>query len=187
VRHVSCALAAALVVAAAAGCAGGDDDAGATTAAPPATTTAPRATTSEQPATTDTDVRPEPPDDQSRWAREVDAACRPWQERLDAVAPPADEADLERWLDATLPLVRKQVAAVAAVQLPAARSEAEPGSRFVEDLRRVERGLTRYRAALRAGEPEPAQGALAEAGAAGAASRAAALALGVTACGGYSG
>jgi hypothetical protein len=176
VRPLVWALAAALVVAAAVGCADGDEDAAATTA----TTSAPPATTQAA------ETRPEPPEDQTRWAREVDLACEPWQVQIDAVPPPADAADLERWLDETLPLIRKQVAAVEAVQLPGAKSEAEPASRFGDGLRRVERALTRYRAALRAGDAEVAKQALAQAGAAGAESRAAALALGVTECGGYS-
>ncbi len=183
-------IAAALVVAAAGGCAGDDEeDAAGTTASTPAATTAqPATTTEEQQVTTQAGdyARPEPPDDQSRWAGQVDAACEQWQEQIDEVAPPADPADLERWLGETLPLVRKQVAAVEAVRLPGAASEAEPASLFVQNLRRVERALTRYGAALRSENPQGAQQALAEAGAAGAEARSAALALGVTECGGYS-
>ena len=123
------ALAAAVLLVAAGGCGGGGDDAtGTTTATAPASEPTVEATT--------TDTRPEPPEDQGRWARQVDAACKPWQSQIDAVAPPSGAADLERWLGETLPLVRKQVAAVEAVKPP------------VED----ERG--RARGALRRGPQE---------------------------------
>jgi hypothetical protein len=171
------ALAAAVLLVAAAGCGGGaEGDATGTTTRPPA----------ESPAAT-TDARPEPPEDQGRWARQVDAACKPWQGRIDAVSPPAGSADLDRWLGETLPLVRKQVAAVEAVKPPVKESEAERATLFVAGLRKVERGLTRYRAALQEGDPEAVQQALAEANAAGTETRGYALSLGVTQCGGYSG
>ena len=171
------ALAAAVLLVAAGGCGGGEaDDATGTTTRPPAESTA-AATTA---------ARPEPPDDQGRWARQVDAACGPWQGKIDAVAPPADAADLERWLEETLPLVRKQVAAVEAVKPPAKTSEAERAALFVAGLRKVERGLTRYRAALANGDAEAVSQALAEANAAGTETRGYALSLAVTQCGGYS-
>jgi hypothetical protein len=172
------ALAAALLLAAAGGCGGGDDETTGTTAPPAAEPTVEAATT---------DIRPEPPEDQGRWARQVDAACEPWQAKLDAVAPPAGATDLDRWLGETLPLVRRQVAAVEAVKPPAKTSEAERAALFVAGLRKVERGLTRYRAALRDGDPEAVQQALAEANAAGTETRGYALSLAVTQCGGYSG
>ena len=186
-KPLICALATALVVAVVAGCAGGDDDAGATTASPPTATTAPSATTSEQPVTTEEDdVRPEPPKDQSRWARQVDAACKPWQERIDAVAPPLDATALERWMTETLPLARKQVAAVEKVKPPANVDEAERAKLFVGGLHKLERALTRYLAAIRAGDAEAIQRALADANAAGTETRGYALSLDVTECGGYS-
>ncbi len=171
------ALAAAVILVAAAGCGGGEgDDATGTTTRPPAETT----------ASATTDARPEPPEDQGRWARQVDAACEPWQGRIDAVAPPAGAADLDRWLGQTLPLVRKQVAAVEAVKPPVKKSEAERAALFTAGLRKVERGLTRYRAALSDGDAEAVQQALAEANAAGTETRGYALSLAVTRCGGYS-
>jgi hypothetical protein len=173
------ALAAALLLAAAGGCGGGDDE---TTG-----TTAPLAAATTVGATTAAETRPEAPEDQGRWARQVDAACEPWQAKLDAVAPPAGATDLDRWLGETLPLVRRQVAAVEAVKPPAKTSEAERATLFVAGLRKVESGLTRYRAALRDGDPEAVQQALAEANAAGTETRGYALSLAVTQCGGYSG
>ena len=171
------ALVAAVILVAAGGCGGDEgDDATGTTTRPPAEST---------PAAT-TDARPEPPEDQGRWARQVDAACRPWQGKIDAVAPPAGATDLDRWLGQTLPLVRKQVAAVEAVKPPVKESEAERAALFVAGLRKVERGLTRYRAALGDGDTEAVQQALAEANAAGTETRGYALSLGVTQCGGYS-
>jgi hypothetical protein len=188
VRLLTCALAATLVVAAASGCGGDEDGAAGTTASTPTATTPQPATTTGRRVTTQENeyARPEPPDDQTRWSGQVDAACELWQARIDAVAPPADPDGLERWLGEALPLVRKQVAAVEAVRLPAAQSEAEPASRLVQDLRRVERALTRYQAAVRTSDADAAQQALAEAGAAGAEARTSARALGVTQCGGYS-
>jgi hypothetical protein len=172
------ALAAAVILVAAGGCGGDGEggDAAGTTTRPPAEST---------PAPT-TDARPEPPEDQGRWARQVDAACKPWQSKLDAVAPPAGATDLDRWLAETLPLVRKQVAAVEAVKPPAKESEAERATLFIAGLRKVERGLTRYRAALSDGDTEAVQQALAEANAAGTETRGYALSLAVTQCGGYS-
>jgi hypothetical protein len=181
VKPLICALATALVVALG-GCGGDDDDAGATTASPPGSP----ATTSDQPMTTEEhDVRPEPPADQSRWASQVDAACKSWQERIDAVAPPLDATALERWLTETLPLARKQLAAVEQVKPPAKADEAERAKLFVGGLQKLERALTRYLAALRAGDAEAIQRALAEANAAGTETRGYALSLDVTECGGY--
>jgi hypothetical protein len=72
------------------------------------------------------------------------------------------------------------------VKPPVKQSEAERAALFVAGLRKVERGLTRYRAALADGDAEAVQQALAEANAAGTETRGYALSLGVTQCGGYS-
>ena len=170
-------LAAALAVAAGTGCGGGDDaaDDGAATV------------TAVAPAPPPSDPRPEPPADQGRWARQVDEACRPWQERLDALAPPSDAASLERWLADALPLIRRQAAAVEAVKPPAKPDEAKRAALFSGSLRKIERSLTRYLGAVRKGDAEAIEAALAEANAAGAAARSYAVSLDVTQCGGYSG
>jgi hypothetical protein len=170
-------LAATLVVAAGTGCSSDDDgtDAAGTTVA--ATTAA--ATTAE--------TRPEPPADQGRWARQVDVACKPWQERLAAVPPPANENALESWLAATLPLIRKQVAAVRAIKLPTAPGEAAQAKLFIGGIEKLERDLTSYLAATRAGDAAAMQQALAGANAAGVEARGNATALGITQCGGYEG
>ena len=179
------AFAAALLLVAAGGCGGGDDETtGATTAPPPVESTAEATTTVEE--TTAAETRPEPPEDQGRWAQQVDAACTPWQAKIDAVAPPATATDLERWLGEALPLIRKQVAAVEAVKPPTAAATAEQATVLVSNLRIVERALTHYRAALRTGDADAAKDALAAAGAAGIEARTTALAVGVTECGGYS-
>lgn len=186
-----CVLAATLVLVAAAGCSGDDDAAetGAQPTTPSASeTTAPSTTAPSTTAPAGTGkTRPEPPEDQSRWAREVDVACKRWQEQIDAVAPPASPGDLEPWLAETLPLIRKQVAAVEAVKPPTAADNAERAALFIGNLRIVEQALTKYRAALRANNAQAAREALAQAGSAGAEARTAALAAGVTECGGYSG
>jgi hypothetical protein len=176
VRLAIPALAAALAVALGAGCGGGDgEDAAASTAAP----------TTSAAVTEEYTPRPTAPADQTRWASQVDDACRPWQEKIDAVAPPADAESLGAWLDKTLPLVRKQVAAVEAVKPPAQAEEAERVRLFVAELREIEQSLTRYRDALAAGDQEAIQRALADANAAGAEARDQALELDVTQCGGY--
>jgi hypothetical protein len=171
-------LAAALVVAAS-GC--GDEDGD---GAPATSTAASGATTA---ANEDYQTRPTAPADQTRWASQVDAACAPWQEKIDAVAPPADATALTRWLDETLPLVRKQVAAVEAVKPPAKAKEAERAALFLAGLRKIERSLTRYRAAIEASDEDAVTKALADANAAGAETRGYALSLDLTQCGGYSG
>ena len=181
------ALAAALLLVAAGGCGGGDDETAGTagtTTAPPVESTAEPTTAVEE--TTAAETRPEPPEDQGRWAQQVDAACKPWQVKIDAVAPPATATDLERWLGEALPLIRKQVAAVEAVKPPTAAAAAEQATLLVSNLRIVERALTHYRAALRSGDADAAKDALAAAGAAGIEARTTALAAGVTECGGYS-
>ena len=170
-------LAATLVVAAGTGCSS-DDDSGTDAAG---TTTAAAQTTAPTTAAT----RPEPPEDQSRWAEQVDGACKPWQEQIDAVPPPIDAGGLDPWLAETLPLIRKQVAAVAAVKPPAKQSEAKRAALFVGGMRKLERGLTRYLAAIRAGDDEATRQALAEANAAGAETRGYAVSLDITQCGGY--
>ena len=176
-------LAAAVLLVAAGGCGGDGDDATATGAQPTTPTMA--ATTEAATTTKAAETRPEPPEDQGRWARQVDAACKPWQAKIDAVAPPASATDLDRWLGAALPLVRKQVAAVEAVKPPTAAATAEQAALLLRNLHIVERALTSYRAALSAGNADAAKDALAEAGAAGIEARTTAVAAGVTACGGY--
>jgi hypothetical protein len=177
VRLALPALAAAVAVAAGAGCGGGEgeDPAAAPTAA----------TTSSQVVTEDYTPRPTAPADQTRWASAVDDVCRPWQKKIDAIPPPADADALAAWLDKTLPLVRKQVAAVEAVTPPAQADEAARVTRFVAELRKIEESLSRYRHAFGAGDQEAIQRALADANAAGAKAREQALALDVTQCGGY--
>jgi hypothetical protein len=117
----------------------------------------------------------------------VDTACKPWQDRIDALAPPADASQLELWLDDLLPLVRKQVAAVTAVKPPAKQSDAKKAALFTGNLTKLERSLTRYRAAISAGNTKAIQQAILDANAAGAAARGYALSLDVTQCGGYEG
>jgi hypothetical protein len=108
------------------------------------------------------------------------------QERIDALAPPTDAAGLDPWLGELLPLVRKQVRGVAAVKPPSKQSEAKKAALFIENMTKLERSLTRYRAAIRASDTAAIQRALQEANAAGAAARGYALSLNVTQCGGYS-
>ncbi len=167
-------LAAALVVVAGSGCSGDKSSETVTTG-----------TVADSPPTT-SDTRPEAPDDQSRWSAQVDSACAPSQERIDAIAPPAGAEDLDRWLSETLPLVRNQLAAVEAVKLPAKESEAKRAALFVRGLRKVERALGRFRTAINANDAKAIHQALAEANAAGTETRGYALSLGITRCGGYS-
>ena len=163
-------LAATFVLAAASGCSNdGDDSSAAGSTAAAADTTAPATATS--PTTTESSVRPVPPADQTRWAKQVDAACEPWQEQIDGLVPPANASELERWLGELLPLVRKQVSAVKAVKPPAKQSEAEKAALFVKNLTKLERGLTQYLAAIKANDMAAIERALVDANSAGAASR----------------
>jgi len=174
VRFALSVLAATLVVAAGTGCSEDKQ------AKSPGTTTG-------QTTTSQGSTRPKPLPTQSRWAKQVDDVCKPWQERIDAVTPaPTDAASLETWLENTLPLVRKQIAAVKAVKPPVKEDEARKVRLFFESLEKTERALTRYLAAIRKNAPAKVRRALAEAGAAGAAARAYAVSLNITECGGYS-
>ena len=175
-------LAAVLVLAAGSGCSDDGDDGSAS-----ATTADAAATEPEPAATIQSGPRPKPPEDQSRFAKQVDEACKPWQAKIDALAPPTTAAQLELWLAELLPLVRNQVSAVKAVKRPAKQAEARKAALFIENITKLERSLTRYQAAIRAVDNAKIQRSLREANAAGAASRAYALSLGVTECGGYSG
>src|SRR5512132_2153111 len=155
------ALAAALLAAATAGC--GDKQ---------ATTTA---------ATTRPTVLP-----QSRWAKQVNVVCKPWQDRIDAIRPaPTSVATLQTWLARALPLVRKQIAAVEKVPRPESTTEARKVTRLLDSLNTTERALTRYLAAVNAKAQAKAQTALTTAATAGAKARALSLSLGITQCGGY--
>lgn len=172
-------VAASLALAASTGCgddepSGGEGTRGA--ASEPAATTAP-----------ETATRPDAPPDQSRWASQVDAACRPVQQQIDALAPPTDAASLETWVEQVLPLARKQVAAVKAVKPSVKEDELRKAKLFIESLQGIERGLTSYLAALRKGNTAAIEEALKEANAAGAQARAYAISLELTECGGYSG
>jgi hypothetical protein len=156
------ALAAALLVAAAAGC--GDKQATTTTAA------------------THPTVLPT----QSRWAKQVDVVCKPWQDRIDAIRPPPTSvASLQTWLARALPLVRKQIAAVQKVPPPESTREARKVRRLLDSLNTSERALTRYLAAVNAKAQTKAQTALTTAATAGAKARALSLSLDITQCGGY--
>jgi hypothetical protein len=167
VRSALSVLAAALVVAAGTGCSGNGQANGTGTTAGP--------------------TRPKPLPNQSRWAKQVDAACKPWQKRIDAVTPaPANTVALRIWLADALPLIRKQLAAIKAIKPPAKPDEARKVTRFLDTLQRTERALTRYLAASRANASAEARKALDEASASGAAARAQAASLDVTKCGGYS-
>jgi hypothetical protein len=182
VRFAFSVLAAMLVLAAGSGCSD-DGDEGSTSA----TTDGAALTEPEPAATIQSGPRPKPPADQSRWAKQVDAACRPWQARIDGLAPPRTAAELEPWLGELLPLVRTQVSAIKDVNPPAKQDEAKKAALFIQNITKLERSLTRYQAAIRAGDNAKIQRALREANAAGAASRGYALSLDVTECGGYSG
>lgn len=195
-RKLLLVLATTLVLVAAAGCSGDDNGdaagtggstAAATTAEPEPVESTGAATTTEPDPGESTATRPEAPPDQSRWATQVDAACKPWQGQIDQLPAPTDAAGLESWLDELLPLARRQLAAVKAVKAPAKPSEAEQAARFIQNLAKLERSLTRYRAAIVKGDDKAVGQALVEANAAGAAARNYALVLGITECGGYSG
>jgi hypothetical protein len=143
--------------------------------------------TSTTQTTNPTATRPKPLPNQSRWAKQVDSACKPWQERIDAVTPaPTDAASLQKWLEHALPLVRDQIAAVKSVKRPAKADEERKVTLFLGSLQQTERALTRYLAAIQANKPAKVRKALADAGAAGAATRAYAVSLDITGCGGYS-
>ncbi len=143
-------------------------------------------TASTAPTTTARATRPKPPANQSRWAKQVDHVCKPWQERIDTVSPaPTTTASLQAWLETALPLVRRQIAAVNAVKPPVKKAEARRVSLFVDALDKTERALTRYLGAVKANASAKEQQALADAGTAGATARRYAVSLGITKCGGY--
>jgi hypothetical protein len=172
-RFILLVLAATLVVAAGTGCSN--------TKQAQAPTTSPSSTTNATP------TRSKSTPNQSRWAKQVDVVCKPWQKRIDAVRPdPVDTALLQAWLKRVLPLVRKQIAAVEAVKPPANRDEATSVKLFLDSLQKTERALTHYLVAIRENAPAKAQKALDDASAFGKSARARAASLDVTQCGGYS-
>jgi hypothetical protein len=162
---------AAAVLAASTGCSGDKQAQTATTAS----------------TTTAQSTRPKPQANQIRWAKQVDAICKPLQKRIDAVTPaPTNTASLQKWLEGALPLVRDQIAAVKAVKPPAKEDEARRVRLFLDSVQKTERALTRYLKAIREKAQAKAQNALAEAGTSGAAARGYAVSLNITQCGGYS-
>ena len=172
-------LAAAALAAASTGCGGGDDEA----AEPGATTAASTAAPAE--STESVSTRPEPAPDQGRWAQQVDDACREWQERIDAVPAPTDAESLRSWSEATLPLVRKQLAAVKDVKPPSQAVQRRTAGLFLQALGDLEHGLTHFGAALRANDAGKVQTALTEVNQAGSKARTYATSLGLTECGGF--
>jgi hypothetical protein len=183
VRSTFSVLAAGLVLAASTGC--GDDDEPAAVATTGATTAADGTTA----ATTAADdyTRPEPPPEQSRWAMQVDEACGPVQEQIDALPPPSDASSLVTWVEQVVPLVGKEVAAVKAVKPSTKEDEARNAELFIASLESIESALTKYLAALQENDTAAIEQALAEANAAGVQARTYAVSLDVTRCGGYSG
>jgi hypothetical protein len=176
-------VAAAALLVAASGC-GGDDDGDAAEDAARSNPGVAVTRTVEQETTEPVQTRPEPSATQSRWAAAVDDACRPLQERLDALPQPADAASLQAWLGQAIPIVREQIAAVKAVE-PASGPAGRAQGRFVASLERLERALTRYREGLAEGNVGKVEQAVADATEAGADARAQATKAGVTQCGGY--
>ncbi len=75
---------------------------------------------------------------------------------------------------------------VEAIKPPVKEEEARRAKLFVGGLHKLEAALTRYLAAVRAGDPEKLEQAVADATAAGAETRSYAASLGLTQCGGYS-
>ena len=191
-RSTIAVLAAALAAAASTGCSE-DTRAGGTTATTRAATTqttpteTTTGTTTEATSSGQSDTRPAPPPDQSRWARQVDAACAPLQAKIDALAPPSDAASLEAWLADVVPLVHAQVAALKAVKTPIKAGEKLRTRLFLASYARLETALKQYLAAIESGDGNKLQAALVSANAAGASTRTYARSLDVTACGGYSG
>jgi hypothetical protein len=182
-------LVATIVVATGAACAGDDDQAGSPAGAeaePTFTLTAPPAGETVEETTAPAETRPDPAPDQSTWAREVDAACRESQERLDALEPPQDTS-IEGFVAEALPLMRQQIEAVVSVDARPGSADAQGAKLLVAEMRAVEAALGRYAEALRADDGAAARAALVEAGTAGAEARRRASALGVTACGGFAG
>lgn len=170
-RRVLLVLAAALVAAAGTACGGDGDESAAETQ----TTVAPGT------------ERPDPPADQSRWAQQIDEACKEWQDRIDAVPPPEDAESLEAWAAETLPLLREQIEAVAAVTPSTDEEEIRRAELFLTGLGDLERALTRYLNAIRRGNTQATEKALLDANEAGSRTRGYAISLDVTQCGGYSG
>lgn len=130
---------------------------------------------------------PEVREDQSRWAEQVDEACAEWQEQIDAIPPPSNEADLDRTLAAALPLIRGQIDAVRAVKPSADEEEARLAGLFIAGLRRTERAMRRYLEAVRGSDPEAVKEVVAAVNAAGSQTRAYAVALNLSRCGAGSG
>jgi hypothetical protein len=121
----------------------------------------------------------------SNWAKQINVACKPTQNRINAVTPsPTDAASLQRWLVRALPLIREQVAAVRSVKPPAKAADAKKARLFLAAIQKTERDLTRYLAAVHANKPAKASKAQADASAAGAATRGYAQSLHITGCGG---
>jgi hypothetical protein len=181
VRSAFAVLAATLVVAAGTGCS--DNDGGNEVGGDSSSRVT--VTNANDPAES-TATRPEPAPGQSRWAGQIDDVCKPIQEQIDAVPPPADAAGLEAWLADVVPLVHKQVAAVKAIKPPVKAEEARRAKLFLGSLQKLDVAFTRYLAAVRAGKPKAIETALTAASTAGSQARAYAISLGVTQCGGYS-
>jgi hypothetical protein len=176
-------VAAALAAAALSGCMGdGGGEAADPVTEPQAASTSPSTTTSE--AGTGTDAqRAQPASAQSRWANQVDKACRRWQEQIEAVEPPSDPAAVAPALAQTLPLIRKEIAAVKSVREPETRDEARTARLFVRSLERLERALKKYLRAVRGNDDTAVAASLVEIDAAGTQARTYALVLELTHCG----
>jgi hypothetical protein len=170
VKSLVPALAAVLVAAAGTGCSEDENGARGTTTEPRATTTTPA------PA-----PPPTPTEPINAWARKADAVCRRYQRQIEAVPPPANEAETRRALRRALVPIRRQERALKRLGPP--EDNKAIGLAFIGSIVSARKALEQVVTGLAAGDEAAVQRGYANAGAAGARTRRYAQQLGLGSCG----
>ena len=127
-----------------------------------------RGTTTEPPATTTTQAPTPPPTPTvpiNAWARKADAVCRRYQPQIEAVPPPANEAQTRRALRRALVPIPKQERALKRLGPP--EDNKAIGLAFIGSIVSARRSLEQVVAGLAANDEAAVQRGYANAGAAG--------------------
>jgi hypothetical protein len=103
-----------------------------------------------------TTTRPTAP--KTDFATKADTVCEKWQNKIDAVPPPADPSELASTMKQTIPLTEKELAELRKLEPPPDRTAT--AANFLDALDRTVAALKQYVRAAAADDGDAAQQAL---------------------------